>query len=170
MSLRGGDRSSKPLVTPAPAIAGMHRASARGQVNLNERPPGWAQRSPAAMTVWQVARYGLAHNMTAHEHPVLVMALQQMLREQLPGRVRTQVRTTLTHLGVSKRDMPNGPPRQGGARGRGGRKSTRASATQQGQRHIAHATKAERKFESNGGMLDLIKTLTALARETARGE
>jgi hypothetical protein len=124
MSSRGGDRpgnagaaarkASKPaapLVTPAPAIAGPHRASARGQVNPQERPPAWAMRSPAAFTAWRIARYGLPGNMMAHERPVLILSLQQMLREPLSSHVRTRVRSALRALGVSPADMPSGPSR-----------------------------------------------------------
>lgn len=112
MSTRSGDSRPGSLVRPAPAIAGPHRASARGAVTPDAQMPPWATQSGATRIVYQILRNGLPAHMTAHERPLLELNLIEMLRGELPAHVRTAARRTLAQLGVAPENMPHRPPRR----------------------------------------------------------
>ena len=82
--------------------AGKLRASDLGAVTPDELMPAWAKQSLASRNVYQILRNGLPYNMTAHEQGLLIINLEQMLKDDLPINVRVAVIRQLRALGITR--------------------------------------------------------------------
>ena len=98
-------RQASRLVQPSPEILdklrlGTLRYTDLGKITPDALMPAWAKSSDASRIVYQILRNGLPYDMTAHERGLLLVNMEQMLRETLPTNVRAAVERQLDALGA----------------------------------------------------------------------